>query len=176
MRVIISSKNFNASDHLKETIEKKFGRLGKYFSDDIEAHVTLNMEKDRQTIESTISAKGTIFRAEETGTDMYTGTDKVIEKLSSQISRFKTKLQKKHKEHKELMFNDVPEDNEYDHEEVKISRKKTFDISTIEVEEAIMQMELIEHNFYLFLNPESGQVNIVYKRKDGKYGLLEPKY
>ena len=176
MKVIITSKNFNASDHLKETIEKKFTRLGKYFSDDITAHVTLAMEKERQNIEATINAKGTIFRAEETGSDMYISTDKIIDKLSNQMSRFKTKLQKKHKEHKEIMFNDIPEDNEYDHEEIRISKKKSFDIATMEIEEAIMEMELIMHNFYLFLNPDSGQVNIVYKRKDGKYGLLEPKY
>jgi putative sigma-54 modulation protein len=176
MNVIITSKNFNASDHLKDTIEKKFVRLGKYFSDDIDAHITLTMEKERQNIEATITAKGTIFRAEETGTDMYIATDRIVDKLSTQISRFKTKLQKKHKEHKELMFNDIPEDNEYDHEEIRISKKKSFDIATMETEEAIMEMELIEHNFYLYLSPESGQVNVVYKRKDGKYGLLEPKY
>lgn len=176
MNVIITSKNFNASDHLKETIEKKLVRLGKYFSDDIDAHITLTMEKERQSIEATIMAKGTIFRAEETGNDIYIATDRIIDKLSAQISRFKTKLQKKHKEHKELMFNDIPEDNEYDYEEIRISKKKSFDIATMETEEAIMEMELIEHNFYLFLNGDSGQVNVVYKRKDGKYGLLEPKY
>lgn len=174
MKVIIASKNFNASDHLKESIEKKFEKLGKYFSDDITANVTLVMIKERQTMEATINAKGTIFRAEETATDIYNAVDRVIEKLSSQMSRFKTKLQKKHKEHVEVMFNELPEDKDTD--EIEIVRSKKFDIVPMTAEEAVMQMELLQHNFFVFLNPDTARVNIVYKRKDGSFGLLEPKY
>ncbi len=176
MKVIIASKNFNASDHLKDSIEKKFERLGRYFSDDITANVTLVMIKERQTMEATINAKGTIFRAEETATDIYNAVDRVVEKLSSQMSRFKTKLQKKHKEHVEVMFNDLPEDKDTDETEIEIVRSKKFDIEPMEAEEAVMQMELLEHNFFVFLNPETAKANIVYKRKDGRFGLLEPKY
>lgn len=176
MKVIITSKNFNASDHLKENIEKKFERLGKYFSDDIVANVTLVMVKERQTMEATINARGTIFRAEETATDIYNVVDKVIEKLSSQMSRFKTKLQRKHKGHDEVMFNELPEDRDVETDEIKIVRSKKFDIIAMTADEAVMQMELLEHNFFVFLNPDSARVNIVYKRKDGSFGLLEPKY
>lgn len=176
MKVIIASKNFNASDHLKESIEKKFERLGKYFSDDIVANITLVIIKERQTMEATINAKGTIFRAEETTTDIYNAVDRVIEKLSSQMSRFKTKLQKKHKEHAEVMFNELPEDEDTDEEEIKIARRKKFDILPMMAEEAVMQMELLEHNFFVFMNPDTAKVNIVYKRKDSSFGLLEPKY
>ncbi len=176
MKLIISSKNFSAGDHLKDTIETKFERLGKYFSQDIIANVTLSVEKERQKVEATINAKGTIFRAEDETPDIYTATDNVIAKLSSQISRFKTKLQRKHKEHKEFIFADIPEAVEPESAETQIMRKKTFDLMPMSVDEAVMQMELLEHTFYIFLNMETESVQVVYKRKDGTYGLLEPNY
>ena len=123
MRVIISSKNFNASDHLKEIIEKKFEKLGKYFSKDIIANVTLNMEKGRQKIEATINAKGTIFRAEEETNDIYVGVDKVVDKLASQMSRFKTKLQRKHEDHR-VHFANMPEPKEAEPVIEIVRRKK----------------------------------------------------
>ena len=174
MRVIITSKNFSASDHLKQTIESKFEKLGKYFSKDIVANVTLTMERGRQKIEATINAKGTIFRAEEETNDIYTGVDRVVDKLSTQMSRFKTKLQRKHKDHKEFIFANLPEAPEA--EEMAVVRRKKFDLMPMSQEEAIMQMELLEHTFYIFLNMETDTVNVVYKRKDGNYGLLEPHY
>ena len=176
MKVIITSKNMNASDHLKQTIESKLDRLGKYFSNDIVANVTLSMEKGRQKIEATINAKGTIFRAEETTNDIYSGIDGVIEKLSSQMSRFKTKLQRKHKDHKEFQFADLPEIAGEELEEMRVVRRKQFDLKPMTVDEAIMQMELLEHTFFVFLNLESDTVNVVYKRKDNDYGLLETRY
>ncbi|NLP30845.1 MAG: ribosome-associated translation inhibitor RaiA [Clostridiales bacterium] len=175
MRVIISSKNFNASDHLKEIIEKKFEKLGKYFSKDIIANVTLNMEKGRQKIEATINAKGTIFRAEEETNDIYVGVDKVVDKLASQMSRFKTKLQRKHKDHKEFIFANMPEPKEAE-PVIEIVRRKKFDVLPMNIEEAVMQMELLGHNFYIFINMETDSVSVVYKRNDGKYGLLEPNF
>lgn len=176
MKVIITSKNMNASDHLKQTIESKLDRLGKYFSNDIVANVTLTTEKGRQKIEATINAKGTIFRAEETTNDIYSGIDRVTEKLSSQMSRFKTKLQRKHKDHKELLLVDLPEIAGEELEEMQVVRKKKFDLMPMSVDEAIMQMELLEHSFFVFLNMESNAVNVVYKRKDNNYGLLETIY
>jgi putative sigma-54 modulation protein len=176
MKVIITSKNMNASDHLKQTIESKLDRLGKYFSNDIVANVTLSMEKGRQKIEATINAKGTIFRAEETTNDAYNGVDRIVEKLASQMSRFKTKLQRKHKDHKELQLEDLPEIAGEELEEMRVVRRKTFDLMPMTVDEAIMQMELLEHTFFVFLNLESDTVNVVYKRKNNDYGLLETRY
>lgn len=176
MKIIITSKNMNASDHLKQTIESKLDRLGKYFSNDIVANVTLSMEKGRQKIEATINAKGTIFRAEETTNDIYTGVDRIVEKLSSQMSRFKTKLQRKHKDHKEFKFTEIPEAAGEELEEMRVVRRKQFDLKPMTVDEAIMQMELLEHTFFVFLNLESDTVNVVYKRKDNDYGLLETRY
>jgi putative sigma-54 modulation protein len=176
MKVIITSKNLNASDHLKETIESKFQKLGKYFSNDINANVTLSLEKGRQKIETTINAKGTIFRAEDTTNDIYSGVDRVVDKLSAQMSKFKTKLQKKHKDNKTILFADVPDYPEAGAEDPAIVRRKKFDLLPMSVDEALMQMELLEHNFFVFLNVETDTVSVVYKRKDGNYGLLETEY
>ena len=172
MKVVITCKNLTANDHLKDTIEKKFDKLGKYFSKDIVANIMLSHERGKSRLEATINAKGTIFRAEETNEDVYTCVDKVIDKLSSQMSRFKTKLQRKHKDQKEIMFAEVPDIPE-EAEEMKIVRTKKFDLLPMSAEEAILQMELLEHNFYVFLNMETDSVSVVYKRNDGAYGLLE---
>ncbi|MGI6728611.1 MAG: ribosome hibernation-promoting factor, HPF/YfiA family [Anaerovoracaceae bacterium] len=176
MKVIISSKNLNASDYLKETIEKKFEKLGKYFSKDIVVNITLAQERGRQKIEATINAKGTIFRAEETNSDIYSGIDRVVDKLASQMSRFKTKLQRKHKDQKEFFFEELPEVAESEPGEAEIVRRKSFDLKPMALDEAIMQIELVGHNFFVFLNVDTNTVAVVYKRKDGNYGLLEPNY
>jgi putative sigma-54 modulation protein len=176
MRVIITSKNLNASDHLKEIIESKFQKLGKYFSSDINANVTLSLEKGRQKVEATINAKGTIFRAENTTNDVYSGVDRVVDKLSAQMSKFKTKLQKKHKDNKTILFADVPDYPDDDADEPAIVRRKKFDLLPMSVDEALMQMELLEHNFFVFLNVETDTVSVIYKRNDGNYGLLETEY
>lgn len=176
MKVIITCRNYNASDRLKETIDKKFEKLGKYFSKDIVVNVTLAAEKAEQyRLEATINAVGTIFRAEERGSDPYTCLDRTVDKLSSQMSRFKTKLLRKHKDHKQIMFEDIPDYAESD-EEIQVVKTKKFDLSPMSVEEAIMQMELLEHNFFVFLNMETDSVGVVYKRNDGDYGLLDTKY
>jgi putative sigma-54 modulation protein len=177
MKVIITSKNLNASDHLKGIIESKFQKLGKYFSNEINANVTLSLEKGRQKIEATINAKGTIFRAEDTTNDIYSGVDRVVDKLSAQMSKFKTKLQKKHKDNKAIILADIPDYSESDdEEEPAVVRRKKFDLLPMSVDEALMQMELLEHNFFVFLNLETDTVSVVYKRKDGNYGLLETEY
>jgi len=175
MKVIITSKNFSASDHLKETIEKKFEKLNKYFSKDIIANVMISMERGKQKMEATINARGMIFRAEESTLDVYEAIDKVVEKLATQMSRFKTKLQKKHKDNKEFSFADIPE-YEGEHEEIKVVKTKKFELEPMTTEEAIMQMELLNHNFFVFLNMENDGINVVYKRKNDDYGLLETTY
>lgn len=175
MKVIITSKNFSTSTRLNETIETKFERLGKYFSKDIVANVTLSVEKGRQKVEATINAGGIIFRAEDTSTDAYASVDKVTDKLSSQMSRFKTKLQKRHKEQREIIFAELP-DAEEEEAAVSVVKTKQFDLLPMSVEEAIMQMELVGHSFFVFLNMETDSVSVVYKRNADAYGLLEPQY
>ena len=175
MKIIITTKNFNASDALKETIEKKLGKLDKYFSDEVQANVMLSSEGSRDKIEATISNRGTIFRAEEAGNEIYDSIDRIIDKLSNQMSKFKTKLQRKHRDNKDVFFAELPEIDDVV-EEVNIVRTKKFQLEPMNAEEAIMQMELLGHNFFVFLNMETDSVNIVYRRKNNSYGLLETTY
>jgi len=173
MKVTITSRNFNASENLKDTIEKKIQKVSKYFSDDIVVNVMLSSEKGRDKVEATINAKGTIFRAEESSSAVYDAIDGVVEKLSSQMSRYKTKLQRKHKEHKEFVFAEIPD---YEEEEIKVVKTKRLELSPMSVEEAVIQMELLEHNFFLFIDAENDAVSVVYKRKNDDYGVIETKY
>lgn len=175
MKVIITSKNVNASDHLKKTIEKKLAKLEKYFSDDIGVHVMLTEEKNKKKMEVTIKAKGTIFRGEARAEQFYDAIDLVAEKLSSQMTRFKGKLQKKHKDAKDFRFEFWPE-AEQETEDIRVTRTKKFELEPMSVEEAVLQMEMLEHTFYIFLNRETDSVNAVYKRKENDYGLLETTY
>ncbi|MBQ9972032.1 MAG: ribosome-associated translation inhibitor RaiA [Firmicutes bacterium] len=171
----INTKNLNASENLYATIEKKFDKLGKYFSDDIEAKVMLSQERGRQKVEATINARGFIFRAEEAENDVYDAVDRVVEKLSSQMSRFKDKIQKKNKGGKGVILEAVPDYTEPE-EEIVVVKTKKFQLEPMNTDEAIVQMELLQHNFFIFMNMETDTVNVVYKRNDGNYGLLETVY
>lgn len=174
MKTIITGKNYSPSDKLKETIEKKFQKLDKYFSDDITGNVMVIREKSDYKVEATINAKGTLFRAEVKAQDPYDCVDRTIEKLSKQMSRFKSKLQKKYKGQKDFTFAELPEVEEQ--EEIKVVKKKKFELVPMTADEAIVQMELLAHSFYMFLNIETDAVNVVYKRDDGAYGVLEAAY
>jgi len=173
MIINISTKNFNASDHMISVIEAKLSRLDKYFSNDIETNVTLATEKGRQKIEATINADGAIFRAEESTQDVYNGIDRIVDKLGSQMSKFKRKIAKRHKDNKAIMFSDIPDSPEAEAEAFEIVRRKTYELMPMTPEEAILQMEMLSHSFFVFLDMERDQASVVYKRNDGKYGLLE---
>lgn len=175
MKVNITGKNFNTYQRLQETMEKKFDRLGKYFSDDITVNVVLSQERGKDKIEATINAKGAVFRAEEVTPDIYEGIDKVVDKLSSQMSKFKGKLKKRYNDNKALKFEFVPEDED-EVEDVKVMRTKKFQLRPMSVDEAILEMEMLQHNFFVFLDMETDSVNVVYKRKDNNYGVLETTY
>lgn len=174
MKVIITGKNVNTSDRLKDTIEKKTSKLDKYFSDDIVSNVVLSRERNLEKIEATIKVRGMMFRAEDKSSDFFTGIDKVVDKLSTQMRRFKGKIQRKHKDSGEFNFQEWPEP-EAD-EELKVVRRKRFELEPMTVDEAIVQMEMLEHTFFVFLNMETDSVNVVYKRDDDDYGLLETAY
>ncbi len=175
MKIIITNKNINSSDFLKENIEKKFSKLDKYFSDEVTANVVVSVQKGRQKVEATINGAGTIFRAEQVADVAYDAVDGIVDKLSSQMSRFKTKLQRKHKENKNFFFAELP-DMEEEEDEINVVKRKKMEIAPMNVEEAIMQMELLGHNFFIFLNMETDSVNVVYQRKNGDYGLIETTY
>src|SRR5699024_4285140 len=177
MLLTFTGINMEVTDALKEMTEKKFGKLDKYFEEDIKADVTFSVEKERQILEVTINLPGTILRAEEATDDMYNTIDKVVEILEAQIRKYKTKLQKRYKNGRTIRIENIAplakEEEEKD-EKPKVVRTKRFDMKPMNVEEAILQMELLRHNFFLFLNAETDDLNVLYKRKDGNYGLIEP--
>lgn len=173
MKIIISGRNIDVTPGLRSAVESKLGKLEKYFAADIEVYVTLSVEKDRQKIEVTIPVKGNIIRSEQTSNDMYVSIDLVEEIIERQLRKYKTKLIAQHQSGGSFQQSFLENDYEED-EEVRIVRTKKFDIKPMYPEDACVQMELLGHNFFVFCNAETDQVNVVYKRKGNTYGLIEP--
>ena len=174
MRFIITGRNLEVTEGLRNAVESKLGKLEKYFDKDVDINVTLSVEKDRQKIEVTIPVKGNIIRSEQTSSDMYVSIDLVEEVIERQLKKYKTKIIQS-KQAAASAFTQDYLDNDYEEEpEVKIVRSKRFGIKPMDPEEACVQMELLGHNFYVFSNAETGEVNVVYKRKGNTYGLIEP--
>lgn len=176
MRTKVSGKNIDITNALKDRVEKKLSKFEKYFSPDTEAQATLSVEKNRHIIEVTIPFNGVILRGEEATGDMYTSIDNVVDKLESQMRRHKTKLERRIKDGNIKFENWSAPSAEYEDEEVKIVRTKRFAMKPMPIEEAVLQMELLGHSFFVFSNAETEEVNVVYKRKDGNYGLIEPEF
>ena len=175
MKFIISGKNIEITQGLRSAVESKIGKLDKYFTGDTEVQVTLSVEKDRQKIEVTIPVKGSIIRSEQTSNDMYVSIDLVEEIIERQIKKYKKKLIDK--KQSALSFSEAFVQEEYDaDDEIQIVKTKKFAVKPMDPEEACVQMELLGHNFYVFLNSETDQVNVVYKRKGNTYGLIEPEF
>ena len=176
MRIKVSGKNIAITDALRDRVEKKLSKFRKFFNPDTEASATLTVEKNRHIIEVTIPFNGVILRAEEATDDMYSSIDKVVDKLERQIARHRTKLERRIKDGS-LRFKEF--DFKVDEEEKgepEIVRTKRFPMKPMPVEEAVLQMELLGHTFFMFFNADSEEVNVVYKRKDGDYGLIEPEF
>ncbi|MDD4504705.1 MAG: ribosome-associated translation inhibitor RaiA [Clostridiaceae bacterium] len=176
MRTKVSGKNIEITNALKDRVEKKLSKFEKYFSPDTEAQATLSVEKNRHIIEVTIPFNGVILRGEEATGDMYTSIDNVVDKLESQMRRHKTKLERRIKDGNIKFENWSTSSAEFEDEEVKIVRTKRFAMKPMPIEEAVLQMELLGHSFFVFSNAETEEVNVVYKRKDGNYGLIEPEF
>ncbi len=173
MKYIILGKNIEVTDGLRAAVEDKIGKLEKYFTPETEVHVTLSVEKDRQKIEVTIPVKGSIIRSEQVSNDMYVSIDLVEEIIERQLKKYKRKLTEQQQAAR-FFKQDYIEKDYMDDEEIKIIRSKKFDIKPMYPEDACIQMELLGHNFYVFCNAETDQVNVVYKRKGNTYGLIEP--
>ena len=175
MKFIISGKNITVSPGLKTAVEDKLGKLERYFTPDTEIIVTLSVEKERQKIEVTIPMKGNIIRSEQVSNDMYVSIDLVEEVIERQLRKYKNKIVDKQQAaanfQKEYLDKDYEEDDE-----VKIIRTKKFGIKPMYPEDACVQMELLGHDFYVFCNAESDEVNVVYRRKNGTFGLIEPEF
>ena len=178
MKLTITGRKINLRDSFKERVEKKFTRFDKFFDENADANVTVNMERNRYTIEVTVRSDGYIYRAEKSGLDLDEALDLVIDSLSAQIRRNKKKLAKRFKNTpgKEIFepFGGDPEDEASEDEKFQIVRTKTFPVYAMDVDEAVLQMNMLGHKFFMFRNSESGQINVVYLRRDGDYGLLIP--
>jgi len=182
MRVIVKGKNMNVSDALQKYAEKKIQKLGKYFKEIKEAIVTQSVQRNWHIVEVTLEGDGIVLRGEERSDDMYASIDQVVEKLEKQIKRFKGKLYDRvHEEPpKEVaeVVSESPEEEtiteESEEEAPTIVRTKKFTLKPMLPEEAALQMELLNHDFFVFLNADSNTVNVIYKRQDGNYGLIEP--
>lgn len=177
MKYIISGKNLEVTSGLRTAIEQKLGKLERYFTPETNIIVTLSVEKERQKIEVTIPMKGTIIRSEQVSDDMYVSIDLVEEVIERQLRRYKKKIIDKHQEGAGYLtpdFFDVPDDD--DNNDIKIVRTKRFGMKPMFPEDACVQMELLGHAFFVFQNAETDEVNVVYKRKNGTYGLIEPEF
>ena len=176
MNITIKGRNIEVTPALKEYVEKRFAKLEKYFYNDMQGTVTLVVEKDEHRAEATIPLGRYILRAEESSDDMYASIDAASDKIERQVRKYKTRMNRKGKQAKaEPMFSaaieaEIPDDDLSD----VISKKKTFTLKHMDVEEAILQMELVDHDFYIFLNAATDNVGVVYRRKDGSYGLIDP--
>ncbi|MBM7615396.1 ribosome hibernation-promoting factor, HPF/YfiA family [Alkaliphilus hydrothermalis] len=174
MKVIVSGKNVEVTDALRSSVESKLTKLDKFFNEELEAKATLSVEKARQIIEVTIPINGSILRAEEAMEDMYAAIDKVVDKLTRQLRKHKTKLENRNK-YETIRFENIPVPHEEEAmSESKIVKTKRFGVKPMSSEEAVLQMELVGHNFFVYTNSDTEEINVVYKRKDGNYGLIEP--
>ena len=175
MKFIISGKNLDVTDGRKAAIEEKIGKLERYFTPETEVHVTLSVEKERQKIEITIPMKGNIVRAEQVSDDMYVSIDLVEEVIERQLRKYKNKLVDRQQSAASLSKAFIEEEIEED-DEIKIIRSKKFGMKPMDPEEACIQMDLLGHNFYVFRNAATDEVNVVYKRKGNTFGLIEPEF
>jgi putative sigma-54 modulation protein len=175
MKFIISGKNIDVTEGLRSAVQDKLGKLERYFTTDTEIIVTLSVEKERQKVEVTIPVKGNIIRSEQVSNDMYVSIDLVEEVIERQLRKYKNKIIQKEQEagnfQKEFIEKDFEDDGE-----VKIIRTKRFGFKPMYPEDACVQMELLGHNFFVFQNAETEEVNVVYKRKNNTYGLIEPEF
>ncbi|MDE5967371.1 MAG: ribosome-associated translation inhibitor RaiA [Lachnospiraceae bacterium] len=172
MNYIIMGKNIEVTEGLRQSVYDKLDRLEKYFTSDTDVHVTFTVEKERQRIEVTIPMKGHIIRAEQVSDDMYVSIDMAVEVIERQVTKHKKKLIDQEQTSGFLQQDFMDEDA--DDDEIKIIRSKKFAVKPMFPEDACMQMELLGHNFYVFRNAETDEVNVVYKRKGNTFGLIEP--
>jgi putative sigma-54 modulation protein len=181
MKFSIRGENIEITPALRDYVEKKVGRLDRYFTADItsEVYVTLKVIRDQQSVEVTIPMPQLLLRAEEKHSDMYASIDLVVEKLERQIRKHKTKVNRKFRTDntiKPMYFESIAGEAPLleDEEDFEIVRTKRFNFKPMDVEEAVLQMDLLGHNFFVFSDAIDDKVSVVYKRKDGRYGLIQP--
>lgn len=175
MNITVKGRNIEVTNALKDYIEKRFSKLEKYFNEELTGTVTLIVEKKNHKAEATIPLKRYILRAEDINDDMYAAIDGLTDKLERQVRKYKTKMNRKGKQIKSepAIIMTAPEEEPAEASDI-IAKEKTFVLKTMDPEEAVMQMELLDHDFFVFLNANTDEVGVVYRRKNGTYGLLNP--
>lgn len=173
MNITISGKNIEVTESLRQVIIDKLSKLERYFTPDTTVQVTLDVEKERQKIEVTIPVKGKIIRSEQVSNDMYVSIDLVEEVIERQLRKYKNKIIDK--KQNAINFQKAYIDNDYlESEDIVIERTKKIPLKPMYPEDACVQMELLGHSFFVFINAENDQTCVVYKRKGNTYGLIEP--
>lgn len=175
MNIQITGKNLTVTDALRETVQKKLKKLDRYFEPDAEVTVVLSIERARQIIEVTIPLGGVILRGEESTDDMYSSIEGVVRKLEKQIHHHRTRLERRLRGDAFHGISSAAEEVEEEGPHI-VARTKRFAVKPLDVDEAALQMQLLGHDFFVFMNADSGEVNVLYKRKDGNFGLIEPQY
>ena len=172
MKLTIVGRKFDVTDELKEKVAKKLGKLDKFFDDEAKANVTMRTERNKEVLETTIIYKGTMFRSEVAEEKITASLDKSIDIIERQIRKNKTRLEKQLKSGSfDNAVEALPAETE---DEIKITRSKKFYLKPMTAEEAILQMNLLGHQFFLFKNDTDGNINLVYKKDNSEYGLIEP--
>lgn len=179
MKLTVKGRNVDVTNALEGYVDKRFAKLEKYFNSEMRGTVTLIIEKNDHIAEATIPMNRYILRAEDSSLDMYTSIDNIVEKLERQIRKYKTRVNRKSRQKNlqvadfKVLENEEPEAVDVN-DGIEITKIKRFLVKPMDAEEAAMQMELLDHDFFVFLNENDNDVNVVYRRKDGKYGLIQP--
>ena len=174
MKVIVTGRNLVITEAIRDQVEKKLGKFDKMFKSDVEAHATFSTQKNKHIVEVTIPLKdGAFLRAEGITEDMYQSIDEAIDKISKQMNKHKTKIEKRFYANDSIRFDEIPEATEV-YEDQAIVKTKRFGVKPMMAEEAVLQMDLLGHDFFVFLNGDTEEINVVYRRKDGDFGLIEP--
>lgn len=176
MRIIITGRNIELTEGLKTAVNDRLSKLEKYFAPDTEVQVTLSVEKERQKVEVTIPVKGTLIRSEQVSSDMYISIELVEEVIERQLKKYRNKLVTKKQSAAEAFNDEFMARDLEDDEEIRIVRTKKFGMKPMYPEDACLEMELLGHDFFVFCNAETEEVNVVYKRKGNTYGLIEPEF
>lgn len=172
MKTNIYLRKLELSPEKKDTIIKKVDKLSKFFDEDVASDIVISSQRDKIIVEATIRTPDMIYRAEERNEDVYNATDEIVESISRQIRKNKTRLAKRLRQgiNKDFVFADEPAEDE---SEIKIVKTKTHHVKPMSAEEAVLQMNLLNHSFFVFRNAQTNTTDIVYRRKDGNYGLIE---
>lgn len=182
MKITTQGNGIQIGNRLAEKIESKLAKFEKHFGEEGSFNIKIHPERELKKVELTLKIQNRVYRAEARDEEILNAVDRTIDKLESQIRRQKTRIEKQKKDYsfvRDYLRDVLPESDDIDdaeYEEKKIIKRKSFELIPMETDDAILQMEMLGHSFLVYLNAETGNVCVIYKRKDGHYGLIEPTY